>query len=1349
MRRFIYILLFLLSGLSGKTQTPEKPLFFSAFNTQDGLSQNCVTSICQDSTGFLWFGTYDGLNRFDGYEFTVYRNNNLDSNSIGHNQIREIVSGSGNTLWILTPNGLDRLDGHTGQFRRYAFEEKTLHLHATASGQILLLTPHSLYRYLPAADTFAPAVTSPHLFTTLAESREGRIYIGTRSQGILFYTPGFQPAGQLKDLPGFPPGHAVTRLHFDTNNCLWAITGDVIGRFNPSFDTFIPIPAAGQAMIDRNIRAVIDLDDRYLLFGTFNGLFRIDKTTGEAASASPSTGQAGELSHFSIYSLGKDRQGNLWVGTNNGGVNYHTGYNDRFRLLRPERFAGITGTGCEDHRDNLWFSTEGRGLLSYDPATGRQHSYLLTEDSRQAYNSNIIKAICLSGDTVFCSTHEGEVFLFSLSTRRFGLLKDFGYNNINSLYKDSQGGLWIPTHTAKGLVRLLGGQETFDFPVQGNQKRFMSVSVVTETAPGILLIGTENDGFYRYDLRTETLTHITARLLNLPENTPVGITAFHTDSRQNIWVGTAGNGIFILDANLNLLPSPRTLPGAEEKITFITESPLNHFWIASTRQLYRYHRTSGEVLRFDAANGMPFQDFSPGAGLLTLDGHLYLPGNKGITVTDTRHFPVNGFQPPVLLTRLRIGNREIVPSPQHPLLRQPLANTAALILRHDETNLSIGYTALNYIHPSGNRYAYRLDGIDPDWVQAGGRREAIYSNLPPGNYTFRVKAANNDGLWNGEEATLRIEVLAPLWARWWAFLIYAFAAFLLLRQYFVYRQKKQALEHRLRYKQLEQEKAEEIHRERLYFFTQVAHEFRTPLTLILNPLDELTEKTVHISGIGHTLTLIRQNTRRLLSLVNNLLDLQKQESGKTELHYSVFDLHEFMQELYYNFQPVAQNRAIGFHLQLPEVSFPVEYDREELEKVIFNLLSNAFKFTPENGTITLSAALRPEETTTENPIAPDRVAENTPTPRNLYIRVEDNGIGISREDPEKLFRPFSTAGKDLHGELLGSGIGLSVARSIVLQHKGTLTLQPSPTQGTVASVCLPYTPVAAASLQTAIPETDESPTDATETGASAPVSPFTPTAPRTHTLLLVDDNRDILAYLKNRLEQDYIISTAENAEDALEIAAHQTVHLIISDVMMPGIDGNQFCRTVKATPALSHIPVILLTAKTRTEHQEEGFNAGADAYLTKPFKMNALKARIKNILAERERLKKIYSKKLSLESAGIAVTPADRAFMEKYTSTIRENISNPDFNIENLCTRLGMSRAAFYRKTKNLTSLSPAEMIRNIRLECAAGLLKTTTLSAAEIAFQTGFGSYAHFSDYFKATYGVSPKEYRETANPG
>ena len=1326
------MLLFLFLGFSGKSQTPEKPFFFSALNTQDGLSQNCVTSIGQDSTGYLWFGTYDGLNRFDGYHFTVYRNNNLDSNSLSHNQIREIVPGKQDNLWILTANGLNRLDNKTGLFRRYPLREKILHLYATTTGEIIYLTPHALFRYCPAADTFASVLSSPHTLTTLAENRKGQLYIGTRSQGILLYSAGLHPIGQLKDIPGFPSGSPVTHLHTDSNGKLWTIAGNVIGQFDTAFQTFIPIPPAGNTVIDKNIRAIIDLDSCHLLFGTFNGLFLIDKTTGEVTSASPSAGQAGELSHFSIYSLGKDRQGNLWVGTNSGGINYHTGYNDRFQLVRPTRFSGQIGTGVEDRQGCLWFATEGGGLFSYNPVTGQQNNYLLTPDTRQAYNDNIIKALCLSGDTLFCSTHRGEVYLFPIAQKRFYLLKDFGYNNINHLYRDSQGGLWIPTNTAKGLVRLYRGQETIAFPVHGKEKRFSSVSVVTETAPGQILIGTENNGFYSYNLHAEELKHVTAQSLHLPENARVGITAFYTDSRKNIWIGTANNGFFILGQDFKPQPLSPDTPARHEKITFITESPHGYFWIATSRQLYRYHRNSGAYQCFNAANGMPYQDFSPNSGLLTRDGHLYLSGSQGVTVTDTRHVPVNQIPPPVVLTTLRINNREILPAPGSPHLHRPLANTSSLTLQHNETNLSIGYTALNYVHPSGNRYAYRLEGIDPGWVQADGRREAIYSNLPPGNYTFRVKASNNDGVWNENGATLRIKVLAPLWLRWWAFLLYTLAAFLLLRQYFIYRQRKQALEHQLRYKQLEQEKAEEMHRERLQFFTQVAHEFRTPLTLILNPLDELTEKTTHISGIGHTLTLIRQNTRRLLSLVNNLLDLQKQESGKTELHYSVFSLHEFMQELYYNFQPVAQNRDIDFSLQLPDNPFWVEYDRTELEKVIFNLLSNAFKFTPANGKITLSATLRPLKTTGENP--------EIETVSGLYIEIEDNGIGIREEDQDKLFQPFSASGKDLHGEILGSGIGLSVARSIVLQHKGTLSLRNAHPQGTIASVCLPYTPVTAVIPATAVPESAEA-----ETPETSPVKPFTPHSPRTHTLLLVDDNRDILAYLKNRLEEEYIIYMTENAEDALGIAEKQTVHLIISDVMMPGIDGNQFCRTVKTTPALSHIPVILLTAKTMTAHMEEGFDAGADDYLTKPFKIATLKARIKNILAERERLKKIFSKKLSLESAGIEIAPADRAFMEKYTAIIRENISNPAFNIESLCARLGISRAAFYRKTKNLTPLSPAEMIRNIRLECAAELLKTTDLSAAEIAFQTGFGSYAHFSDYFKATYGVSPKEYRET----
>ena len=1326
MLRYFNLFFFLWGVGATFAQTPKHEFVFSTLNTFDGLSQNCVTSICQDSCGFLWFGTYDGLNLYDGYAFKIYHHTNHDSTSLSGNQIRQIVKGSNNNLWILTENGLDRLNKYTEQIKHYPLKEKIVHLHYSSRNNLLVLTSRQLYRYVAFQDTLISVLTTPHHFTTIAENQQGLLFLGTQKTGIQIYSPSFQPIKASSSILDWPAQGNISHLHTDTENRVWIIfTNQIIGKLDSLHQKFLSLPKAYYTTIDPDIRSILDFDSLRLLIGTFNGLFFLDKNTGQVTPTNSAIGQKGELSHFSIRSLYKDHQGTLWVGTNSGGVNYYSVYNNRFNFILPSQFSGLIGMGREDPKGRLWFATEGGGLLCYDPVTRHQQNFLLNTDVRQAFNNNIIKAVHISGDSIFCTTHRGEVYLFSISTGQFKLMYDFKYNNILCIFKDTCGNMWIATNTGRGLIQLKEGELIDKFQINGQYKHLNQVTTIIETTPGELLFGSVN-GIYYYNLHSNKLSEISAQKLHLPADTPIEVTAFLKDSQKNIWIATAKNGLFILNQKLEYIQSLSQLTAPEEKILSIAESPTGQFWFTTNRKLYRYQPGENTCNYFDVSNGMPSQEFSTNSVLAAKDGRLYLPGNKGITTLNTFQFPINPEIPPLWLTTLRINNRKVIPRSDRSVLSRPLSYTPAITLHPDETNIAIGYTAINYIHPLSNRYAYYLEGIDPDWIQAKGNREAIYNNLPPGIYTFHLKASNNDGIWNNNGPALRIHVPAPLWQRWWAYLIYALILFTAIRQYFIYRQKKLTLEHELHFTQLQQEQSEKIHQERLRFFTQIAHEFRTPLTLILNPLDELSQKTIHISGTKEAIKLIRKNTQRLLSLTNNLLNIQQLETGKSKLHPIAFDFYEFMQELYYTFQATAQNRNIQFRLEMKKSCLPVLYDRDELEKAIFNLLSNAFKFTPSGGTVTLSARLSSSEPANDIPASPMTC---------LLIEIKDNGIGIHPEDKDKLFEPFSISHKDLHDEIPGSGIGLSIVHTIVKQHRGTLCLRDALPQGTIASIQLPYTPapLTTETLPGITPEKEE-------VGPQQPVS----SNHRPYTLLLIDDNPEILSYLSAQLEHNYKIFTAKNGKEALDIATHKTINLIISDIVMPVMDGTELCRLIKSSPELCHIPVILLTAKAMTMHVEEGFYAGADDYLIKPFKISALKARIYNILQERERLKEIYSKKLSLKSAGIEIEPIDKNFMEKYITTVRQNIANPDFSIDALCQLMGMSRAAFYRKIKAVTTLSPAEMIRNIRLECAAELLKTTTLTASEVAFQVGFGSYAHFSNYFKAVYGVSPKEFKE-----
>lgn len=1300
-----------------KARESKESFYFSALTIENGLSQNSVFTVCQDSEGYLWFGTENGLNRYDGYDFKTYYTTLQDSTALSSGRIERVAEDGHKQLWVQTSYGLNRIDLQTGAVYRHPFmpKERIIALQATPRGEMLLITVHQVYRLTNNNLHALTPTKHPYHFTAVAVNNKGLLHIATSQHGVLMVNPD-NPNWHPEVYPFSKDLKQIGLLHVDHENRLWAeVDSRAIVRSESKGKPFKAIPYEAYNILDKSLRTIIDLDSNYLLLGTFNGLFLLNKQSGATKVAAKNTGAPGELSYFSIYSLYKDRQGTLWVGTNLGGVNYHNHYNNRFGFIKPERFSGILSMGTEGDNGQLWFTTEGGGLLSYDRISGKQQNYLLKQE-KPFFNQNILKTLCIKGDSIICSTHRGEVYLFSIRKKQFTLLRDFGQNNIPSLLCDRQGNLWMATYTNKGLVILQNGKENNQLMVNGKKTTIHFVTTLYETTSGDILIGTRYQSFYRYNPQSQQATHITASQLGLSNGKGIHIQAFFEDSSHHIWVLTQNQGIIKLDQAYHpVAPQPAPLP--QGQVLYMTESPQGYFWLADQHQIYRLHPKSRTLQRFNANNGMTAQEFSPTPGLLSSEGKLYLSGNKGINTVDTRHFKMNSTPPEVQLTTLRINNQEITPDSKHSRFAMPLKTMKRLTLRHNETNIVIGYTALNYINPQNNQYIYRLDGIDTKWVEARDRREAIYSNLPAGNYLLRIKAANNDGIWNEQETVLAIRVLPPLWLRWWALLGYALFFLIILQQYILHQRRKQQLENELRLNRLEQEKNEEIHRERLRLFTHIAHEIRTPLMLLVNPVQEIATKTIHITGMREIHARIERNTQRLLSLVDNLLEIQKGETGKHSLRMSTFSLQEFLEEMYCSFRHLAEKRDITFRRVIPENALPVKYDREEMEKVIFNLLSNALKFTPAKGEVILSA----------------EIIES-----RLKIKVSDTGIGMTEEEKEQLFKPFAISKKDIHGELPSSGVGLSVARYIVEQHGGKLEVENKNEHGTVMNVWLPYCPATELTEDLSLPKDTDKTNETTWQNLNL-------TPPSTYyKLLIIDDNEEIRDYLREQLEYAYKIKTASDGATALKMIESEGFDLIISDVMMPAPDGIELCRILKNNPELCHIPIILLTAKAMTIDLEESYQAGADDYLVKPFKIGALEARIQNILAERKRLKEVYSKRLSPESAGIHIEPADKLFMEKYIQIIKENISTPEFDIETLTHELGMSRAAFYRKIKTISNLSPAEMIRNTRLECAAELLKESQKSANEIAFQVGFNNYSHFCNCFKSVYGISPAKYKE-----
>lgn len=1306
------ILLFLCCWLGGSARSTTDKLFFEHLTTEDGLSHNYIQSIFQDADGFIWLGSDNGLNRYDGQRIDVFTTH-TQTTTLGGNRIKGIVQDREKNLWILHENGVDKLLHSTRQIRTIYYKDelkKGLYgIGIDAEGNLIGYTEKYLVKYDAENDTLVAFKEAPrdYRFTAFVQCN-GTYYVGTRQHGIIIYDRHWQPAGHIypESIENGPLSDGlISVLRTDSEGCVWSVSiGNCISKYNPVTREVKVYRFSDDSIISREARDIIELDDKYMLIGTFNGLFRLDKNRlEEAVAENDEAGRTGSLSHYSVYSLYKDRQGILWVGTYSGGVNYSHSYNRRFRFYTPPHLFGRIRMAREDEQGNIWFATEGNGLLCHHPDTGETETYWLNRNRH--FNDNIIKSICISGDTIMCGNQRGEVYAYSIRKSTFSLLKRYENTNILYIYKDSRQQWWVSV------------QDNHTLCMSNDSLRIPCTNQIGEIEPGTILFATQKEGLYVYDLHTHRCRNITVEELGGTANKQLNITSFYRDAERNLWLTTEGQGLLSLDEHWKLRPVSLSYAQVySDKLYFVGEQSKDKLWIMGAHRLFLFDSAQNRLHIFDKNNGLRLTDMDA-SGLIDSHDRFWIPGNMGCVTIDNRTFALNTKPASVILTALRINNRLQTPGAVHSVLDKCLSEISLLRLKHNQTNISVSYTSDNHIYGNSDRFFYQMEGVDPDWVDAETRREVFYSNLAPGNYTLKIKALNNDGAW-GPETRLKIKVLPPMWARWWAFGIYALILFYIVHRYVSYKQRKQKLEHELYLKQLEKDKSEEFNRELQTFFTQVAHEFRTPLTLIINPLDEIQSKIIHISGVQEELQLIRRSAHRLLALVNDLMDLRKIENGNRELELSSFHFNDFIQEIYYSFQAVARQRGITLELSLPEEVILVTFDKDKLEKVFFNLLTNALKFTPEGGTITLAvSAIQGEKP-------------------SIHVEVKDTGIGISDEDISKIFKPFALSRQDLHGQMGGSGVGLTIVRSIVERHEGTISVQRVLPHGTCFSIELPWNYDKRYELTSSV-TIDETEDTCNEISSFKAVS-------ITETVLLVDDNREILAYLQKELSKEFKILTAQNGHEALEVLGKENVALVVSDVMMPEMDGMELCIRIKENPSLCHIPVIMLTAKSMTVYVEEGFQAGADDYLIKPFKVSTLIIRINNILSGRKKLKEIYGKQLSLKSAGIELKPADQLFVSQYEAVVKKHLSNPDFDVEMLCEEIGVSRAQLYRKVKAIANLSPAEFIRNIRLECAAEMLRTSRYTATEIADQTGFGSYNHFSEYFKSVYGVSPKVYKD-----
>ena len=1363
-RKSLSILFLILSVL---TLYAEKTNYLYSFNSDlnEGISQLSVMTIYQDSRGYLWFATKNGLNRFNGKEYKIYHREDGNEQSLSNNSITSITEDQEGYLWVGTNNGLNRIDLNTNEIKRYNLETNGLvansisTVYTDRSGCLWVGTWEGLNRYNREGDHFEYIPieddTERAMIVTLLEDSSGRFWIGTRNKGLLLCDHQMNLISQFTSESKNMPlnNNNITSIYEDDKKQIWVgCKNSGLNKINLRDNEVTSYTNLNSGLSNNSVRCIIEWQGK-LLIGTFDGIFDLDKATERIVKVAGYDDINKSLSHYSVYCFCVDRDKTLWVGTFAGGVNYLNKFTNRFVLHKPQEElnirTGIYGAITYESPEDLWIATEGYGLLNYNKRTNESHYYLIDPSVRFAFNTNIIKSVFYEDGYVWCGTTKGEIYKFNIKTKKFSLYHQYPIEySIYSIIRDHNGVLWVGgASTEFGLTCFVNDSLVTTFYNNVDEPIYFSnVRCILEEEDGVFLLGSTAEGLLRFDTHKKQLTkysnEASVEKYRIPNNY---ISAIVRTKSGEIWVSTYGGGIFQLDESKAIRRIMTVREGLlDNNICTLVESSDQRLWMSTVNGLIMFDPAKDEVRNYHRHNGIDIREFTLHSGIALPDGSLCFAGSNGFVTFHVEAMDKNNNIPPVVLEQLSVNNHPVEVGDESAILDKVLDGMETIRLAYNENNFSITYQALNYIYATQNQYAYKLEGYDTDWNYVGERNSAFYTNLSPGKYVFLVKASNNDGVWNEEGRSLIIIVQPPLWRTWYAYLFYVIALAAIIYGILYYVNIKRNLEAGLKMKQLEKQKQEEFHQAKIRLFTNFSHELRTPLMLIITPFEELVKRVDIPAELHDKLSIIYKNAQKLLLLVNQLMDLHKNQAGSMDLKVSEGDICEYIKEIYYAFNQIALTNEVKFTLNCTPKTINGWFDKSLLEKVVFNLLSNAFKYTASGESVLMEVS---EVTLKElDPKRTDGLYKDENS-QYVILKVKDSGKGIEEGEADKIFTPFYHIPETSGINLSGTGIGLSLVYTIVQLHRGVIYVDHTETKGACFVVILPVSRSAFSEEQIESREIDKIAeiTNTEDILVSLPVTE-NKDQPK-YKILLVEDDKDVRDYLKKSLEAEYIVIEAADGVRAYEKVVQDFPDLVLSDIMMPKRDGLELCTMIKNDIRIGHIPVILMTARSMVVHIKEGFQAGADDYIVKPFNMDVLQTRIRSLLASREQLKKLYGKRFSPDVMGIEVKSADERFSQKLFDVIEKNISNEKLDVELLCTEIGISRANLYRKLKSITELSPMELIRNKRLEMAAKLLKESEMNVSEIASHLGFNSHSYFSNSFKAFYGCTPTEFVQMKN--
>lgn len=1313
-----FLIGFIFSAVSNVTNSE---YYFRNMAVEDGLSQNMVYSIMQDKTGFIWFGTLDGLNRYDGLRFKIFKRNNEDHSSIGSNKIISLLQDANEKIWVGTTAGIYIYDPHYENFSR--FDKKTdqgesvnglvRDLKVDAEGNIWMVVQDKGVFCLTIDEKLVRYPLENMNLRKMEFDYYGNVWVATYGRGLLSIDPKSSEVHEFlidEKKKKISENYINTILSVNSNYLLVGTVTRGVQKFNLKEKTFAPFLEKGHDGHPLFVRCMIKTKNQGLWIGTEEGIFIYDLKTMEFVNLRHFHNDPFSISDNAIHSLYQDREGGIWIGTFFGGVSY---FNDSFSHF--EKYYPIIGKNsisgksisefCEDGEKNIWIGTEDAGLNKFNPATK-----VFTKSPVPSKN---IHSLLYDNNKLWIGTFSDGLYIMNLLTQKVTSYKNstsansIKDDNIYSIYKDSSGKIWIGSMT--GLQYY--DQKADNFKRVREHQITSQVNDILEDYKGIVWFATIGDGLFSYDRFSDEWQHYSSQV-DIADDSGKSIICLLQDKKNRLWIGTEGAGLCRFDPEKNsfstVVTSNSGLPN--DVIYKLIEDSNGYIWGSTNKGLFRLDSENLDVRIYTHSNGLLGDQFNYKSGFKGHDGKLYFGGVKGFVAFIPNNLKINEYIPPVVLNSFQVQNKEVSLTDEKKLLNKSITYANTINIPYHASIFSIGFAALSYIYPNGNRYAYKLEGRDNDWIEVDQTHQVNYSDLSPGHYVFKVKGANSDGVWNEEGISLKINILPPWYRTFWAYLFY-FLMISALVYYSIHRYVQNA-KHRneLLLEELENTKEKEIYEAKIEFFTQITHEIRTPLSLIKIPLEEVMKDMDKSDTNWENLIVMQRNVDRLLKLVNELMDFRKTEAQGLNLNFIHADVISLIRDVINEFKPSIDAKGISFSTFFSSDSFYADVDREIFTKILSNLFSNALKHSLH----TIEVNFSYDE-------------------KNFELKISNDGDTIPDQFVDKIFDPFFKLNKNI----LGTGIGLALVKSLVELHKGIIYCNNSEADTTTFVMILPRNQEYMVKIEEDYPREIEH--DDIESSVANPTVYSDKTVP---IILAIDDNEEFLQFLTKQLSKKYRVIQGRNGLEALNIMDKENIDIVICDIMMPQMDGLEFCKMMKTDLKYSHIPIILLTAKTNLESKIDGLNYGADEYIEKPYSIDYLMARIENLLENRRKIREAFRNSPELAYQSITYSKTDEEFLQKLIDIIHKHLDAPDLDIDKLSQEMAMSRATLYRKIKNVSELSPNDFILLIRLNKAAELLKQKKYQINEIAYMVGFNSPNYFSKCFYKQFGVLPKDF-------